>query len=207
MHKLLIGLLWDLGLPAAVYYGAHGLGYEVQTSLVAAAVAALLRLGFVAVVHRRLDAVAAIVGGTFAVLLLISLLTDDPRILLAKESVLSGAAGLLLVGSCLARHPLVYTLARKATEAPDWDDRWRTDPSFRRHFTTLSWLFGAVLLLDAIVRLILIYTLPLDTMANLNPVLHLTALALLAAGALWFRKRRGAATPTRVPAAGDRGRL
>lgn len=175
MRKLLIGLLWDVGLPAVVYYGAHGLGYDVQTALVAAGVVALLRVAFVALLHRRLEVVAAIIGGTFAVLLAISLLTDDPRILLAKESVLSGAAGIALVGSCLLGRPLVYLL----TPAPR-----------SKHLTTITWLFGAVLLLDAVVRLVLVYSLPLDTMANLSPILHVGALALLAACALWFRKRR-----------------
>ncbi|MFI5696520.1 VC0807 family protein [Kribbella sp. NPDC051586] len=190
MRKLLIGLLWDIGLPAVVYYGAHAAGYDVQTSLIAAGVAALLRVAFVAAVHRRLDAIAAVVGGTFALLLTISLLTNDPRILLAKESVLSGAAGLLLVGSCVLGRPLVFTLARKVTKAPDWDDRWRTDPSFRKHFTLMTALFGTVLLIDAIVRLVLVYSLPLDTMANLSPVLHVGALGLLAACAFWLRGRR-----------------
>jgi intracellular septation protein A len=182
MRKLLIPLLWDVGLPAVVYYGAHGLGYDVQTSLVAAAIAALLRVAFVALLHRRLDVIAAVVGGTFAVLLGISLLTNDPRILLAKESVFSGAAGVLLVGSCLVGRPLVDTLARKAGKTPD--------PSFRKHLTTMTLLFGAILLIDAIVRLVLIYSLPLDTMANLSPILHVAALALLVGCALWFRKRR-----------------
>lgn len=190
MRKLLIGLLWDLGLPAAVYYSAHAIGYDVQTALTAAAVAALLRVAFVAILHRRLDAIAAVVGGTFAILLALSVLTDDPRILLAKESVLSGAAGLLLVGSCLIGKPLVYTLASKVSKAPDWTERRRTDTAFRKHFFLLTALLGAVLLIDAIVRLVLIYSLPLDTMANLSPILHVGALALLAGCALWFRSRR-----------------
>lgn len=190
MQKLLIGLLWDLGLPAAVYYGAHALGYDVQLALTAAGIAALLRVAFVALLHRRLDVIAAVVGGTFAVLLAVSVLTDDPRILLAKESVLSGAAGLLLVGSCVAGRPLVYVLARKFRKAPDWDHRWEHEPAFRRQFTKLSLVFGGVLLLDAIVRLVLIYSLPVDTMANLSPILHVAALALLGVAGLWFRSRR-----------------
>lgn len=190
MRKLLIGLLWDLVLPAAVYYGAHAIGYDVQTALTAAAVAALLRVVFVAILHRRLDAIAAVVGGTFAILLVLSVVTDDPRILLAKESVLSGAAGLLLVGSCLIGKPLVYTLASKVAKGPDWTERWRTDQAFRKHFFLLTALFGAVLLLDAIVRTVLIYSLPLDTMANLSPILHVGGLAILAGCALWFRSRR-----------------
>lgn len=195
MRKHLIGLLWDLGLPLVVYYAGRILGYDVLPALAAAAGAALVRVAVIAVVQRRLNGLAAFVGGTFAVLLVISLLTGDPRILLAKESVLSGAAGLLLLGSVLLGRPLVYSLARKANAAKpellaEWDDRWRDQPTFRRHFTTLTAVFGTVLLADAIIRLILVYTLPVNTMANLSPVMHVAALGILIAWSLWYRNHR-----------------
>ncbi|WP_329005658.1 DUF3159 domain-containing protein [Kribbella sp. NBC_00709] len=195
MRKLLSGLLWDVGLPIVVYYAGRILGYDVFPSLAAAGSAAVLRVAFVALVQRRLNGLAAVVGGTFALLLVVSLLTGDPRILLAKESVLSGAAGLLLVGSCLTRQPLVYTLGRKANAGKpemlaDWDTRWRDDPAFRKHFTSLTAVFGGVFLADAIIRVVLVYTLPVDTMANLSPVMHVAALGLLVGWALWHRNRR-----------------
>ncbi|NUR95972.1 MAG: hypothetical protein HOV67_12035 [Kribbellaceae bacterium] len=198
MRKLPAGLLLDVGLPAVVYYGAHALGYSIETSLIAAGVGALLRVAYVAIAHRRLDVIAAVVGGTFAIMLAISLLTNDPRVLLAKESVVSGVAGVLLVGSCLVGRPLVYVLARKFKTAPDWDDRWQHERAFRRRFTTLSLIFGGVLLVDALGRLVLILALPVDTMANLSPVLHLATLALLGGAGLWLRSHRRA--PEQTPA-------
>ncbi|MER7244462.1 VC0807 family protein [Kribbella sp. NPDC000426] len=195
MRKVLAGLLWDIGLPLVVYYAGRILGYDVLPALAAAAGAALVRVACIAVVRRRLNGLAAFVGGTFALLLVVSLLTGDPRILLAKESVLSGAAGLLLLGSCLLGRPLVYTIARKANAAKpqllaEWDDRWHTQPTFRQHFTTLTTVFGGVLLADAIIRLILVYTLPVNTMANLSPAMHVAALALLITWSLWYRNHR-----------------
>lgn len=193
-RKFLLGLLWDVGLPAVVYYAGRAFGYDVLPALAAAGVAALIRVAFVAVVHRRLDGLGALVGATFAVLLVASLLTGDPRILLARESLLSGAAGVLLVGSCLIGRPLVYTLARKLNAGKpellaEWDERWRSQPRFRRRFTMLSAVIGGVLLADAIVRLVLVYLLPVNVMANLSPVLHVGSLAVLVGLGLWYRKR------------------
>ncbi|MFD3405620.1 VC0807 family protein [Kribbella sp. NPDC058693] len=201
MRKQLVGLLWDIGLPLVVYYAGRILGYDVLPALAAAAGAALVRVAVIAVVQRRLNGLAAFVGGTFGVLLVISLLTGDPRILLAKESVLSGAAGLLLLGSVLLGRPLVYAIARKANAGKpellaEWDDRWQTQPTFRKHFTTLTAVFGAVLLADAIIRLILVYTLPVNTMANLSPVMHIAALAILISWSLWYRNHRQRALQT-----------
>jgi len=195
MRKVLTGLLWDIGLPLVVYYAGRILGYDVLPALAAGAGAALLRVAVIAVVQRKLNALAAFVGGTFALLLVISLLTGDPRILLAKESVLSGTAGLLLRGSCLHGRPLVYAIARKANAnkpelLAEWDDRWHTQPPFRKHFTTLTAVFGGVLLADAIIRLVLVYTLPVNTMANLSPLMHVAALGTLITWSLWYRNHR-----------------
>lgn len=189
-RKMLVGLLWDVGLPAVVYYAARALGYDVLPALAGGGIAALIRVAVVGVVQRRLNGLSALVGATFALLLVVSLFTGDPRVLLARESVLSGVAGVLLVGSCFVGRPLVYTLARRlnAGKAAEWDDRWRTQPSFRRHFTRLSAGVGAVLLADAVVRVALILVLPVDVMANLSPVLHVGALALLIGWGFWYRK-------------------
>jgi hypothetical protein len=209
MRKLLIGLLWDVGLPIVVYYAGRALGYHVLPALAAAGCAALVRVAVVAVGRRRLDGLAAVVGGTFALLLGISLLTGDPRIVLAKESVLSGAAGLLLVGSCLVGKPLVYSLARKLNtgKTAQWDARWENEPAFRKHFVQLSAVIGGVLLADAIVRLVLVYTLPVDVMANLSPVMHLAVLGILGGCALWYRNHRQRGTGIRYGSShGGRGR-
>ena len=54
----------------------------------------------------------------------------------------------------------------------------------------LTVVFGGVLLADAIIRLVLVYTLPVNTMANLSPVMHVAALGPLVSWALWHRNRR-----------------
>ena len=94
----------------------------------------------------------------------------------------------------LTGRPLIYTLARKLNAGKpellaEWDERWRTQPQFRRRFLKLSAVVGGVLLADAIVRLVLVYLLPVDVMANLSPVLHVGSLAVLVGWGLWYRKR------------------
>lgn len=57
---------------------------------------------------------------------------------------------------------------------------------------------GGVLLADAILRIVLIYLLPVDLMANLSPVLHVGALAVLVGWGLWYRKQAVEQTPCAV---------
>jgi hypothetical protein len=203
-RKLILGLLWDVGLPAVIFYVCRALGFDVLLALAAGGLAALIRVGCVAVVRHRLDGLAALVGVSFALLLVVSLLTGDPRILLARESILSGAAGLLLVGSCVIGRPVLYALVRRLNAGKgellaQWDERWRTQPSFRRHFVLLSAVIGGVLLTESTVRLLLIYLLPIDVAAGLSLALHVGTIALLVCWALWYRGRR-----QRAVAAGHR---
>jgi intracellular septation protein A len=194
-RKLIMGLLWDVGLPAVIFYACRAFGVEAFLALAAGGLAALVRVGFVAAVRRRLDGLAALVGVSFALLLVVSLLTGDPRILLVRESILSGSVGLLLVGSCVIRRPILYTFVRRLNAGKEellaqWDERWRTQPSLRRHFLTLSAMIGGVLLTESALRLLLIYLLPIDVMAGLSTALHVGTIALLVCWALWYRGRR-----------------
>lgn len=204
VRRLVVGLLWDVGLPAVVFYACRVLGVDVVLALAAGGVAALVRVGWVAALRRRLNGLAALVAGSFLVLVGVSLLTGDPRILLARESILSGAAGLLLVGSCVVGRPVLYAVVRRLNAGKDemlarWDHLWRTQPAFRRPFTVMSAVSGSVLLTEAAVRVVLVYLLPIDVMAGLSTVLHLGALALLACWVLWYRGRRQrAAQPATV---------
>jgi hypothetical protein len=194
-RRLVAGLLWDAGLPAVVFYLCRALGMEALPALAAGGLAALIRVAYVAVVRRRLNGLAALVSVIFLLLLAVSLLTGDPRILLARESVLAGAAGLLLVGSCLIGKPIVYALIRRLNAADDaarvrLEERWHADPAFRRHFFVLSMVIGAGLLLDAVARVVLVYLLPIDTMAGLSTALHVVTVVLLAVWVMWYRRRR-----------------
>lgn len=173
--------------------------------MAAGGAAALVRVAWVGVVRRRLDGLAAIVGVSFGLLLVVSLLTGDPRVLLLRESVLSGAAGLLLAGSCVIGKPLIYAVARrfitssgKAELIAQWDERWRTQPAFRRHFFLLSAVPGVVLLAESLLRAVLVYSLPVDVMAGLSTVLHVGTIGMLAVWLLWFRSRRQHAAASRM---------
>jgi hypothetical protein len=194
-RKLIVGLVWDVGVPALVFYVLDAFGVDTMLALAAGGAAALIRVAVVAVVHRRLDGLAAIVSASFVLLLTVSLLIGDPRIMLARESLLSGFLGLLLVGSCVIGRPMLYALVRRANSGngralAQWDELWRTQPGFRRRFTMPSLVIGGVLLAESTSRIVLIFLLPVEVMAGVSTGLHLGAIAILVAWGMWFRNRR-----------------
>src|SRR5579884_1751626 len=61
--------------------------------------------------HRRLNVFGIIVAASIALGVITALISGSPRMLLARESFLSGAFGLLMLLSLLAPQPLVYYIA------------------------------------------------------------------------------------------------
>lgn len=194
MAGLVRMMLVEVGLPVLTYYGLHAIGVSDYWALLAATVVAGLRLGFVALHHRKLDGFAAFMMAIFAVGLALSFATGDARFMLAKDSTSTAIAGLIFLGTCVVGRPISFYAAQRfvATSGRSdmwWDDMWQTSPAFRRGFRVMSLVWGAGLLVEAAVRIPLIYVLPIDVMVGLSTVLQLMAFALLITWNVWYGRR------------------
>ncbi len=67
-----------------------------------------------------------------------------------------------------------------------WNTMWRTRPAFRRGFRVV---WGVGLLVEAAVRIPLIYVLPIQVMVGLSTVLQAAVFTLLIAWTMWYGKR------------------
>jgi hypothetical protein len=187
-------ILVEVGLPVLTYYGLHAIGISDYRALVAATVVAGLRLGFVALHHRKLDGFAAFMMTVFAVGLALSFVTGDARFMLAKDSAGTAIAGLIFLGTCIIGRPISFYAAQRFAGTTGrsqtwWNDRWQTSPAFRRGFRVMSLVWGVGLLIEAAVRILLIYVLPIDVMVGLSTVLQLAAFTLLITWNVWYGRR------------------
>ncbi|HKS50309.1 MAG TPA: VC0807 family protein [Pseudonocardiaceae bacterium] len=192
--RLLRMMLVEVGLPVLAYYGLHAAGVSDYRALLAATLVAGLRVAFVAVRNRRLDGFAAFLMVLFAVGLALSFVTGDARFLLAKDSIGTAVAGLIFLGTCVVGRPMTFYAAQRfaATTAEKrawWNTRWQTTPAFRRGFRVMSVIWGVGLLLEAAVRIPLIYVLPIDIMVGLSTVLQVAALTLIMTWNVWYGRR------------------
>ncbi|HEX6345113.1 VC0807 family protein [Umezawaea sp.] len=188
IRSLLPTLLTDLALPLGGYYLLRHLGVDDWVALAAGGAVSGLLLLVGVVRSRRVDGVAALVLGLFALGLLTLFLTGDARFVIAKDSLISLVLGLVFLGSLLARRPLL--LAFVAKTAPAVEERYRESPAVRRtvRFATLLW--GAGLLFDAAVRVPLAYTLPVDVMVVGSPLLTVLVVAVLIVVTRGYAKRQ-----------------
>jgi intracellular septation protein A len=192
-------LIWEIGAPVIVYYALHLLGASALLSLAAATAVSLGRILYVAVRDRRLDGFAVLMGATFGIGLVLTLITGDPRIALAKDSVMTGVIGVAFLGSCVVGRPLMFAMARRVlpeARQAEADDRWRNDPGYRRRLVVLSLIWGVILLAEALVRIVLVYTLPVDVMVGLSHGLQFAAVGLaVLCSVVYARQVRRRAVP------------
>jgi len=169
------GLLWfafDLLAPTALLYVLLWLGSGLYVALLASAsVSAVSAL----VSYRRGTGRQQFASFMLALSLAafgIALVTGSDRFLLAKESVLTAMVGCWFLGSIWAAQPLAYLFTRPLLEGrwgrrwglngPSWELLWEREPRFRRIWRVSSAMWGVATLIDAVLRVVMAYTLPVQ---------------------------------------------
>ena len=185
------GLAIDVGAPLGTYYLLHGaLGVSLWLALALSSIGPAIR----AVTGLRAP------GGAnmLAMLMLavniagigISFLTGDPRAMIAKDSIVSSVIALAILGSVLARRPLMsaglkpFLTKGRADRAAAWDRLAASSARFRRLELLFSAIWGVALLAECAARLAGAYTLPVSTMVWLGTAgtLGSVGLAIMVSG-------------------------
>jgi hypothetical protein len=176
---LIRSMVADLGLPVVAYYGLHAAGVGDAQALLAGTVAAGLRLVWVAVRNRTVSPFSLVMGAVFGIGLLFTLLTGDPRFLLVKHSAMSAAVGLAFLVTAFRARPL--TLAAQQSFLParaaQLAESFAASPEVRRGHRVASLVWGAGLLTEAVVRVVLVYLLPVDVMVGVSTALTVVTFA------------------------------
>jgi hypothetical protein len=190
--SLLVGLLGS----TLLFYALRAAGLSLHVSLLVAAVlGALPTLVRLARGHRPRG-----VEAFFTVLLLaavaVALLPGGGRFLLAKESLLTGTTGVWFLLSTRSARPLAYQFARPLTEGrlgwpAGWEPLWSAFPAFRRMWRRASLAWGVGTLVDAVARVVLVWTLPLDAVPASSLALFVATALLLNIGTTVYYARCG----------------
>lgn len=176
---LMLGL--NLAAPIALYYGLRAAGIGISLALIVGAAAPAFGAAVKLIRRERLDFTGLYM---MAILLLsagVALLTGSPRFLLAKDGWLTGVSGVWMLLSVRSQRPLTFLFARPLLESvtvkmagsagASWDTLWERGSRFRHiwHMVTIIW--GLALLVDAAIRVVMAYTLPVDLVPGLGGAL------------------------------------
>lgn len=190
-RAMLRGLGRDVGLPVVGYYALHLLGVADWPALLVATGLAGLRIVWAAVRERSLNLFATVMLVVFGIGVLLALVSGDARFLLLKNSIVTGAVGLVFLGSVLGGTPL--SLAAAQSFQPGRREQIRhdfaTDPRVRHGHRLSSTVWGVVLLVESLVRVPLVYLLPVSVMVGVGEAMSIAAFGGLVAWNIWYVKR------------------
>lgn len=174
-------LLVELAAPLLLYYGLHAWGVSDVVALVAGAVPAAAGTVVSAVRGRRIEPVSAAMFAMMVLGLLATVISGNPRQLLARGAWLSAPAGIWTLGTLLRGLPMcsITTRAILPGRAAVMDRLWATEPSFRQAWRSITAVWGSVLLADSGVRVWMAYTLPVPSVPALDTTLTIASVVLL----------------------------
>jgi hypothetical protein len=171
--------------PIATYQVAVSNGFTELQGLLLASVLPLFNAAWTFFRQRRLDPLNGTLLAGIVIGAAISLLVNDPRILLVKDSIVTGLIGLGFLVSLLTSRPLLVSFAAAMSAA---DPEQLQQPAAQAAIRRLSIIWGLGLLGEAVVRVALSFVLVPTELMLVSPVL---AISVFGGLSLWtLRERR-----------------
>ncbi|KAG9409293.1 hypothetical protein AC1031_019544 [Aphanomyces cochlioides] len=171
MSKSNVIVLINVVLPLIIYNIASKHTSQV-VALVLSGIPPAADALYTMVRDRRIDILSSLTVVSIALSAVIATLTHDPKLLLVKDS--------------------MFTLIRSDVLAVDRPDaKAELDAAYakpevrsRSHFICRVW--GSGLLLEAAIRVALVYTISVDAMAYVSPILMIVAFGCLGLWTKWY---------------------
>jgi hypothetical protein len=175
----------DVAIPVGTYYLLHsGLGLSLWLSLALSSVGPALRTVFGLVAERQLNVLAMLILVVNLAGIAVSFATGDPRMMIAKDSVVSSVIAIAILISVALRRPLMsaglkpWVTRGAADRTAAWDRLAATSSKFRKLELLFSAIWGLALLAECVARLVGAFALPVSTMVWLGTVFTLGAIGL-----------------------------
>ncbi|ODU04857.1 MAG: hypothetical protein ABS81_08985 [Pseudonocardia sp. SCN 72-86] len=196
-----LAVVFEVAVPMALFYGLRAAGVSQWWALMAGVLVAAPFAVWTIVRNRRVDLIALVTLSVLVLSVVLGLLSDDPRTLAIREgwtAALGGLFGAWMLVTVVVGRPAQLTLGRTIAEikrgaegAAAWAARWDTDARFRHGLRVNTAVWGAVLLVNAAVHVVLVYLLPIDLISLVTTVVWFASLGCLIAWHVWYIRKEG----------------
>jgi hypothetical protein len=145
--------------------------------------------------RRRVDSVSALVLLGIALSIGVMALGGSPRLLLVRESLISGAIGAAFVVSLLFSRPLIFYLARATVGreaeggAARFETAWNERPTLRRSIRMMTVVWGVGLVIENLLRTWMAWNWPIERYLLISPVVGYGIYGGLTIWTVFYRKR------------------
>lgn len=184
----------DIAAPLATYSALRSAGLTAVTALSLSGVFPALGVIISGIRRRRLDVLGALVLAGIAVGTVIGLVTHSARLLLVEGSVPTAVFGVSCLGSLWARRPLMFSFAREFTgpDTPKGQEMtrlWQYE-GYRRVFRVVTAVWGVAFLLEAALRVVIVYQTSAGTALAISKVMPFLFAAVMSAWTVAYGARQ-----------------
>jgi hypothetical protein len=191
-------IVFNVVLPLLTYYTLTSHAVPSVVALLASGGWPVVEFGVSFALNRHLDEFAGLALVFIALGVAAGLGFNSARLVLVKESAVTGLFGIVALGSLILPRPLMFYFGRKfATNGtPEavayWNGLWQY-PSFRHNQRVITIVWGIAFISEALLRIQLSYTLPIAVMAAVSHILPFVVLAALILWTFSYGRRARAA--------------
>lgn len=160
----LLPALLDIVVPTLGYFILHALGLSDTWALTVSGSSAGILTLVNSIRKRHIDTLGALVFLELVASVVLSVVTHDPRLILARAALYVAIGGAVALGSAFVGRPLTYAAATPMATKGDperaraYAAAWDNSAQLRRIHAQLSILIGAGMIAYAVLRVVIIYT-------------------------------------------------
>lgn len=187
-------VIFDIAGPLVAYKVLRSHGMTAVSALLLSGAFPALGVTIGAIRHRRVDAVGVLVLAGIVVGTVTGLVSHSARLLLVEGSVPTAVFGLVCLGSLWARYPLMFSFAKEfigpdTAKGQEMTRLWRYD-GYRRVFRVITIVWGVAFLIEAALRVVIIYNTSTGTALALSKVTPFVFLAIMLTWTLAYGRLR-----------------
>lgn len=146
--------------------------------------------------HRRVDALSMLVLAGIALSLIGYFGGGSVKFLQLRERLVTGAIGLIFLGSAAIGRPLIYQLARagmtrrSASDELAEFDELKDNPYFKRVMLIMTLVWGFGLVAECAIGIVLVFALPITAYLLVSPILGYGTIGLLSLWSVLYGRRQ-----------------
>lgn len=187
VRNVFLPYFFDIVAPFLAYLLVHWFGARTIFALTAGGLIAATSTAVNTIRRKGLDRVGTLVILEIAVSIVMLLVLKDARLLLIRPSFYTAVAAVYLMYSAFVGRPLSYDGARPMATKGDparlevYEKLWDQSDEFRQTHKIVTFGFGVAFMVDSILRIIIVYRLPMERSAWLSNVPHAATMVLIVA--------------------------
>jgi hypothetical protein len=207
LRSIAMIVIFDVAAPLAAYSLLRSAGLTAVTALLLSGVFPALGVSIGAVRNRRLDVLGALVLAGIVTGTVLGLVFHSARLLLVEGSVPTAIFGLACLGSLRARRPLMFSFALEfigpdTAKGCEMTGLWQHD-GYRRVFRIITTVWGAGFLVEAALRVVVVYSTSTGTALAASKVTPFVWAAILSAWTIAYGRRQKKKGERMAAATGD----